>query len=180
MLEIRVPEVEIYNEDTREFKTLPSKTFKFEHSLKAIAKWEFKYELPFLDTKKDSAQTLYYYKCMCTDSGFRYEYLTAEVIEQLNDYLNKTHTATIAQRSTTDSGSKSVITSEWMYALMIMNHVPQEFDKWEFHRLLKLMDCIAIMNGSEKNKPKKSERELLDEMSRRNIERLNAMNSQNG
>lgn len=179
MIEIKVPEIETYNDDTREFSILPSKTFKFEHSLKAIAKWESVYELPFLDTNKDRAQTMFYYKCMCTDSGFRTEYLTAEVISKLNEYLKRSHTATVARREPSDSGSKTVITSEWLYALMIMNHIPQEFDKWEFHRLLKLLDCIAIMNGSEK-KPKKSEKELLDEMSRKNIERLNALNSQNG
>ena len=50
MIKIRVNEIEVYDEQTSSFSNLPSKVFRFEHSLKAISKWESGNTMPGIDS----------------------------------------------------------------------------------------------------------------------------------
>lgn len=55
MLEITIPELELFDEKTLRFSHTPSATLKLEHSLLSISKWESKYKRPFL--KKTDVKT---------------------------------------------------------------------------------------------------------------------------
>ena len=49
MLQITVPETELYDEVNKEFITVKEHTLQLEHSLVSISKWESKWCIPFLD-----------------------------------------------------------------------------------------------------------------------------------
>ena len=63
---IHVPAQEFFNNETETFLNLKETTFKIEHSLVAIAKWESKWHVAFLDDKveKTDEMIIDYIKCM--------------------------------------------------------------------------------------------------------------------
>ncbi len=65
MLEVVIPPQEVFNDKTQEFGVIPGGTFKVEHSLVSLAKWESKWEKPFLsETQMNREETIDYIRCM--------------------------------------------------------------------------------------------------------------------
>ncbi len=156
MIKLHIPPIETYNSETGEFSTLPGGVFAFENSLKAISKWESEYCISFFDehTPKTNEQLMYYFECMCMTKGFRREYLSPEVVQILVNYMEKKHTASSVPQQ--KSGRKERMTSELLYAYMVLMNVPESWDKWEINRLMMTMDIIGIKSNPKK-KSKRSE-----------------------
>lgn len=86
-------------------------------------------------------------------------------------------TATVISSSDdNDRNSRTIMTSEVIYAWMANAGIPFECDKWNVNRLLMLVSVI-----SEFNKPRKqmSEAEILRRQREINQKRLAAMENQN-
>lgn len=149
MLEIKVPATECFNDDIGEFYTLPPKTIKLEHSLISISKWESKWHKPFLIKKqKTEEETIDYIKCMSIGTIIDDDLLSRfspDNIQDIKAYIEDTMTATYVN----DEGKRTerTITSELIYAWMIILHIPVEFEKWHLNRLLTLIQVV----GNEKN-----------------------------
>ena len=98
MLEITVPEQELFNEATNEFIIIHSQVLKLEHSLVSISKWESKWKIPFLDKgKKTREQTIDYIRCMTITQNVNpmvYMGITNENIKAISDYIDDPMTAT--------------------------------------------------------------------------------------
>lgn len=163
MLEIYVPETELYNEQTNEFIHVKATTLRLEHSLLSISKWESKWCKPFLAKDKNDRRTseemLDYIRCMTIGSVPEnvYTVLTKENIDQITEYINWPMTASTVTDRNTSSSSNSVITSELIYYWMIACNIPFSCEKWHINRLIML---IRICNA--KNNPKKmSQKEIL-------------------
>ena len=151
---IHVPEQEFYNEVANEFIYIKETTFKIEHSLVAIAKWESKWHVAFLDDKieKTDEMILDYIKCMTISQNVNpniYNHLPKETLEEINDYIGDPMTATTFTNTHNTTNNGEFITNELVYYWMIAQNIPLECEKWHFNRLMTLIRVC-----SEKNAPK--------------------------
>lgn len=157
MIKIYIPEnSDAYDPTSGEFTTIKGGIFSFENSLKSISKWEARHQKRWLDERvnKTDDELLDYYKCMCITPGFKVEMLNDDIIKILNEYVQTEHTGTTIHNHGIQNGCGSVrnsgISSEQIYAKMVMAGIPFECDKWEIHRLLKLIECVNILSGGHK------------------------------
>lgn len=166
MLTLTVQAEELWNESTQEFIQTKGQTLLLEHSLISLSKWEEKWELPFFKTEKNSEQTLDYIRCMTVSTNVDpiiYLTLTKEHIEQIQEYIEKAHTATtLGDLHKNKGGSREIVTAEVIYNWMIALQIPFECQKWHLNRLLMLIQVCNIKNSP----PKK--------MSRSEIQKRNA------
>jgi hypothetical protein len=145
-------------------------TFRFEHSLRSITKWESKYTKPFLsDKQKTNEELLDYFEMMSLDGGFNREALRNEDVKALSDYIQKSQTATVVRmRKKPGSKSSSVTTSEQLYYNLAAAQIPWEADRWHISRLDAILKIATV---AQNPKEKMSPAEIMRENARLNAER---------
>lgn len=152
MLEITIPQRELFDELNQEFVEQPQVELVLEHSLFSLSKWESKWEVPFLgDEERTDEQTIDYIRCMTISPKVDpevYTRLTQDNIDEINDYISAKMTATWFSERPEKKGKKEIITSELIYYWMISLTIPFETEHWHLNRLLTL---IRVCN--EKNQP---------------------------
>lgn len=157
MLEITVPGIELYDENTNEFIYHEDKRIQLEHSLVSISKWESTWCKPFLSGKdKTAEEVLDYVKCMTITEGITddiYSRLTQDNFTMINDYIGKPMTATTFPAEQ-NKASREIITSEIIYYWMVSFNIPFECQYWHLNRLLTLVRVCNVKN----NPPKKMSR----------------------
>lgn len=174
MLTMRIKN-ELFNPTTSEFIEI-DKTFRFEHSLKSVAKWEAKYRKPFLvETPHTAPELMDYYSCMCLDSGFKLIYLNQDSVDKLNKYISESQTATKVTFND-HSRSGSYVSSEVLYASMAMAGVPFEADRWHLSRLMALLGVISVKSDNGKTN-KMSRAEVLEQNRALNEQRRRELGS---
>lgn len=173
MLTLYLGKQELFNNETQEFSYTEGRAYHFEHSLRAISKWETKHKTPFLvDGQKTSEQTLDYIRCMCTDDSFEISLLNEEAIKKINAYILEGHTATTIKNMGANSGK--IITSEVLYSYLSICDIPFDTDEWNIDRLLMVIASVSAL----KSPPKKMSRaEIYEQNKRLNAERRKEMNS---
>ena len=154
MLELNIPEREVFDETKNEFIRTKPVSLKLEHSLVSISKWESIYEKPFLDGKdKSIEETKVYIKCMTITQNIDplvYEVMSSDEFKQIENYLNKKMTATVIKEIDTTKKTSQFVTSELIYYWMVALSIPLECQKWHINRLITLIKICE-----EKNKPPK-------------------------
>ena len=178
MLRITVPATELWDDRKQEFIYLKEQTLQLEHSLVSLSKWESKWNKAFL-TKKDKTieETLDYIRCMTLTQNvppYVYSCLTAKNIEQVNDYIGASMTATVFSDDKTAKGNREVVTAELIYYWMIALNIPFECQKWHLNRLLTLIRVCNIKNSPPK---KMSKRELISRNAALNAARRKQLNT---
>lgn len=177
MITIKIEEIEAFDELTNTFTSLPAKTFRFEHSLKAISKWEQNWGIRLLPNFNNltNEQLSDYLCCMCLDEGFSQAYLTTDVIGILSNYLNKKQTATTfhSQKNTSSKG-KHNYSSEEIYAHMVLANIPFECDEWNIERLFILLNAVSILSGPKKKMKTREVNELYNKINERNLKKYNS------
>lgn len=155
MLQIVIPERELWNEQTEEFIHTKELHLQLEHSLISISNWEMKWHVPYFDENKTDEQAIDYIRCMTLTKNVPESYyrcLTGKNIEDINAYMLDTMTATTIQDLKQNTGHRSQkVTSELIYYWMIQFGIPFTCDKWHINRLIMLIRVCA-----EENKPKKT------------------------
>lgn len=161
MLEITVPGLEYYNEETNEFTYYDDQVLQLEHSLVSVSKWEAKWCKSFLNGRDKSVDEIaYYVECMTLNENVSrdvYSRLTTDNLDAINEYIGHPMTATTfpAERNTP---SREIVTSELIYYWMIALNIPFECQYWHLNRLLTLIKVCNVKN----NPPKKmSKHEIL-------------------
>ena len=154
MLQITIPEGEIYNERNNRFYQIKSQDIRLEHSLVSISKWESKWGKPFLHTKNKTDEELKdYVKCMTITQNVKdivYENLSSENYKEIANYIELPMTATWFSKSD-GPPSRRIITSEILYYWMFSNNIPMECQKWHLNRLITLIKvCVEESNPSKK------------------------------
>lgn len=173
MLTLTIGGKEYFDESQMRF-IAPEKTIvQLEHCLKALARWESKWNTSFLSAKKlTREQQLDYYWCMeITGSVDRdvFLYLTKEQERQIEGYINQKMTATTISRNGPRPPSRKIVTAEVIYFWMIQNGIPFECDEWHLNRLMMLIEVCAAEGGPKK---KMSMREQMDQQRALNASRL--------
>ena len=171
MLQVKIPDVEFYDERTNEFVIQKGCVLTMEHSLLSLAKWESKWHIPFLSDKdKTDEQLLDYYRCMTITKNVNplvFNNFDSRIVKAISDYMNDPMTATwFNDRG--GNNNRAVITAEILYYDMIALGIPFECEKWHLNRLLTLIRVVS----EKSNPPKKMTRnEVLAQQRRLNAER---------
>lgn len=178
MLQIAIPEGELWDEKSEEFISVKECVLQLEHSLVSLSKWESKWCKPFMskDSKTDE-ETLDYIKCMTLNRNIDpnvYYFITNQHRELVNDYIAAPMTATWFNKDQAGKPSSEQITNELIYFWMISLNIPFECQKWHLNRLLTLIKVCekknqpakkmsnaealkqqAALNAARRKKPKK-------------------------
>lgn len=178
MLEITVPETELWDEARQEFISIDRTTLKLEHSLVSLSKWESKWLKPFLVKDAKTNEEMYdYIQCMCLNKSVDpkvFNALTADNINAINAYINNPMTATTFGANKKSVTNRETVTSELIYYWMIALNIPFECQKWHLNRLLTLIEVCNVKNAPPK---KYSQRELMSRNSALNKARRQKYNS---
>ena len=178
MLQITIPQTELWDESKQEFVSLKEQTLQSEHSLVSLSKWESKWNKSFLSSReKTYEETIDYIKCMTLTPNVKpevYRGLTKSNIEQINKYIEAPMTATSFVEDKRGTGSRATITSELIYYWMIALNIPFECQKWHLNRLLTLIRVCEIKSQPPK---KMSNREIMNRNSSLNSARKKQLNT---
>lgn len=175
MLEIHIPEQELFDDDEGTFLKVPETSFQIEHSLLSIKKWESKWHKPFLSKKDKTVEEMIdYIRCMTLDSDVDpivYRHIPTEELEKIIEYIQDPMTATwFSKHTPAGPGSQSgdVITNEIVYYWMIELGIPIEFQKWHLEQLMTL---IRVVTAKRAPKKKMSQKEAIEQQRALNAQR---------
>ena len=176
MLEITIPETELYDESKNLFIPIKSQRLSLEHSLLSLSKWESIWEECLLSALQSDEGLSYqkmlsYIHCMTigkVDDGI-YSGLTEENIKAINRYINAPMTATTFRNQGPPTGRCEILTAEVIYYQMIMYGIPFECQKWHLNRLLTLIRVCSLKNGPQKKMSKGEAARYFDELNRQRM-----------
>lgn len=158
MLQVTIPQTELFNEETQEFIQIKEQTLCLEHSLVSISKWESKWKKAFLTSKEKTIEEMIdYIRCMTITQNVNpicYSGLTRQNLMDVQKYIEDTMTATTF-RNQNGPKSREIITSEIIYYWMIELGIPFECQKWHLNRLLTLVNVCSIKNTPAKKMSRK-------------------------
>lgn len=148
MLTIRIPDRELFNDETNEFFVLKGQVLKLEHSLVSLSKWESKWLKPFLTTEnKTEEESIDYIRMMTITQNINpdiYTNVNSTVIDQVSNYIAHPMTATTFAENRRHVINREVITAEIIYYWMIALNIPFECQKWHLNRLLTLINVCNL------------------------------------
>lgn len=178
MLQITVPQQELWDAEKREFINIKEQTLQLEHSLISLSKWESKWCKVFLSGKdKTYEEILDYIKCMTLTPNVKQETylcLTEENVAAIQEYIGAPMTATYFSNEHAGRPSQEQVTSELIYYWMIALNIPFECQKWHLNRLLTLIRVCNIKNQPPK---KRSRRDVANDYAKLNAARRQQLNS---
>jgi hypothetical protein len=179
MLELAIAIGEEYFDDEKEEFVYPNVVIlQLEHSLVSISKWESKWHKPFLTKDaKSEEETLDYVKCMVLNEHIPdevYAFFTKDHVNQINNYIQDSMTATTFSNESGAKGKKEIITSELIYYWMVVLNIPSEYQYWHLNRLLTLIKVCNVKNTPPK---KRSQREIMNQYEALNRARREKLNS---
>ena len=158
MLQLTIPDIELWDERIGEFVCLNGGTISLEHSLVSLSKWESKWQKPFFGREnKTDAETIDYIRCMTLNENVSpelYKYLSSEHLRQVNEYIGNPMTATTFS-NTKKNSSREIVTAELIYYWMITLQIPFECQYWHLNRLLTLVQVCNIKNEPPKKMSKR-------------------------
>lgn len=162
MITIDLGTIESYDSNANQFVYDEGGVVRFEYSLRAVYDWESKWRKPFLKGNLTEQESIDFYMTMALDP-VKAEFMTPVVIDALSKYVSDSNTATtFSSIQEGGSGKSKPYTAEELYALMIMENIPLDFENRNLNRLLTILRIIS----SYKSPPKK--------MSKQDIYKQNA------
>lgn len=157
MYELKIPEMELWDENEEIIIPIKKQTIQLEHSLISLRKWESKYHRPFLnDNEKTKEEIIDYIRFMTLTKNVNpivYEYIPINEFEKITEYIKDPYTATTFSKLQDDQNKgkkKEVITAEIIYWWMIALNIPIEFEKWHLNQLTTLVKVVNIKNSPKK------------------------------
>lgn len=178
MLEIVIPETELWDEVNETFITEKGTTLRLEHSLVSLSKWESKWRKPWLTKQeKTPEEALDYIKCMTLTQNVDpkvYDRLTHKHMKEINEYMAAPMTATYISKDKKSGSSGEQTTSELIYYWMISLNIPFECQKWHLNRLLTLINVCSVKNSPPK---KMSKKDLMSRNAALNAARRKQLNT---
>lgn len=167
MYRLVLPSSEYFDSVNNEFITVPGKTYKLEHSLISVSKWEAKYHRPFLSPTKGPntrQEVLDYISCMSISEEIDPMILRSmsnAKVQEVMEYINNPMTATTFNEKNSNrrkAASNTFMTSEVIYWQMASFGIPYECEKWHLNRLLTL---IRVCDEKGQPAKKMSQNDIL-------------------
>lgn len=178
MLQVIIPEIELFDDDKQEFIKSKGGTLQLEHSLLSLSKWESKWNKPFLSKDdKSNEELLDYIKCMTINQNISleiYDNIPTKVFNEITTYITSQMTATTFNEQNHIKKSREKVTAEIIYYWMIAQNIPLECQKWHLNRLLTLIRVCSIKNNPSK---KMSRKEILAQQRGLNASRREKFNT---
>lgn len=178
MLTITIPGQELFDEVKMEFINTEDQTLDMEHSLVSLAAWESIWNKPFLSKEqKTREETISYMKCMTLTPNVDpdvYNYVSNDIIEKVNKYIEAPMTATVFSEDKTTKGKSETVTAEIIYYWMVSLTIPPEYRFWHLNQLMTLIKVCSIKNSPPK---KRSQADVMRENAARNAARRRKHNS---
>ena len=178
MLQITVPSIEEFDEETSLFLHSKEQVLQLEHSLVSLSKWESKWCIPFLaKASKTTEQSIDYIRCMTVTQNVPpevYNNITQDLITEVINYIEAPMTATTFSKDEKHLANKETITAEIIYYWMVALTIPFECQKWHLNRLLTLINVCNIKNQPPK---KMGRREILNQNTSLNAKRKAELNT---
>ena len=154
MIEIYVPERELYDEVNEVFITTKPCILQLEHSLLSVSRWESKWRKSFFaNEEKTRAESLDYIRCMTINrnvDSYVYQLLSNKDLDRISEYIDASLTATTFHRYKKAPPNRQIITSELIYSWMVTYNIPFECQKWHLSRLMTLIEILNIQNSPQK------------------------------
>ena len=158
MLRITVPAKEMWDEEKEEFVYGDEVTLELEHSLVSLSKWESKHHKAFLTKKEKTAEEhLDYIKCMTLTEDVPdevYARLTQENVDQIVAYIEDPMSATYYFDDKKQTGSRDVMTAEYIYYCMFANNIPLDFENRHLNKLIAIIKMCGLKNSPPKKMSK--------------------------
>jgi len=162
MLLIKIPTKEGWDEKKEQFVSVKGATLQLEHSLISLSRWESIWHKPFLSMANETTQEEFksYIQCMSMTQDIDpalLDMLTNDEIKKIKNYIEDPMTATWFREDPKRHGKSGiggpVMTSEYIYYLMIDCGIPKEMEKWHLNRLMTLIRVVKEKerSGSKKN-----------------------------
>lgn len=153
MLELVIPQQELWDEQNNEFIKVDETHLQLEHSLVSISKWESRWKKPFLlkNGEKTLEETLDYIKCMTLNDvdPVVYTALTQDDVNKISAYIEDPMSATWFN-DRNQRPSREIITSEKIYYWMTAAQIPFECQYWHLNRLMTLIRICSIESQPKK------------------------------
>ena len=156
MLKIKTESVDLWNDLTEEFLTAKPTELTIEHSLVSIAKWESRWNVPFLsNTSKTEEQLIDYIRCMTITQNVNpacYYGISQSTMKQIDAYITAPMSAVTLKDSkekvrqegeSRRKNSNNTMTAEDIYWQMIQYNIPIQFEKWHINRLFALLQVCG-------------------------------------
>lgn len=160
MLEITIPEQDLFMERKEEFIHIKETKLQLEHSLISLRRWEGIHHKAFLSKKEDKTveEIIDYIRCMTLNRSVQpeaYLAITPEMAEEIIQYINDPRTAATFPNRLPGASRHSgeFISAETIYYWMISFQIPVEFEKWHLNQLLALIKFVSIKSGPVKKMP---------------------------
>lgn len=167
MLNLYISEKMLFDERSSKIIHINSINIILEHSLMSIAKWESKYNIPFIHTKEKTKEQMYdYISMMCITKNVNsnvFHTLSAKELKEITNYLNAPMTATTISKQKNSKHSNEIYTAEVIYYYMIKHGIPFECQKWHINRLMMLINVCSLKDNPtkmDKQEQYKMQREL--------------------
>lgn len=157
MLTLQTKSVETWDEKSETFGKTKPITFRLEHSLLSVSKWESAHKKPFLTKgNKTNAEMLDYIRCMDLDKHKPEDYLqlTQSDLDAIGDYISDGQTATWFAKTESKSGRHEIITAELIYYWIFAYEIDVSCEKWHLNRLLTLIRVFSEKTKENTNRNK--------------------------
>lgn len=160
MLQITIPETELFDEARQEFIYVDRPvTLTLEHSLVSISKWESKWKKPYISNEEKTVEEVIdYIRCMTITQNVDpnvYYALTEQNFREIEEYIQDPHTATTIKEPGRPTKNGEGVTSELVYYWMCAYQIPFEAQKWHFNRLMTLIRIAGIKNNPDRKMSRK-------------------------
>lgn len=157
-LTITLDELEMWDDSISQFIiTEPKQDVTFKYTLTVLDKWETKHRKRFIDNFKNIEEDeMLDFIAMMADKNFDISRLTESNFNDIIKYMETTPTATELPKTNNSSHGKEyhrkkIFTSEIIYAMMALNHIPFNWENRNLNKLIMLLNCV----GSLQEPPKK-------------------------
>lgn len=149
------------------FADVPDTVIHLENSLSAVAKWESRWEKPYLGVEEEaftSEEFFDYVRCMTVEEGIPkevYYALSEDNLNLIQRFMARKMTATWfsddKKRGKGKPRSKRPVTAEIIYSQMFEYGIPLECEHWHLNRLMTL---LRVCKEREVIPPKMSKKDI--------------------
>jgi hypothetical protein len=158
VLQLTFKGTELFNDETQTFSEFGGFVLELEHSLVSLSKWESKFQKAFLAKGEKTLAEIYgYIEAMVVTENYPpeiFEQMTQEHLNQINEYIESSQSATTFGPIQNQRGRSETVTSELIYYWMTAFNIPFTCETWNLNRLFTLIRICNIKQTKQKKIPR--------------------------